>query len=155
VNLQSRPVFVHLSLLPPGAAAPARALTPWSDLPAEECPVPLSLPPPARGANCLLLAPYEGLPHCTADEAERAPFGESNTFSFVAATHLTRITPLQLDAPADLRLEAGFQLGAGDAAPGTLSLLGEAYDDAAPEAPFCVATFPLRQDEPSRRTSAL
>ena len=156
VNLQSRPVFVHLSLLPPGAVAPARALTPWSDLPAEECPVPLSLPPPARGANCLLLAPYEGLPHCTADEAERAPFGESNTFSFVAATHLTHITPLQLDAPADLRIEAGFQLGDGDAAPGTLSLLGEAYDDAAaPEAPFCVATFPLRQDEPSQRTSAV
>ena len=157
VNLQSRPIFIHLALLPPGAAAPARALTPWPDLPAEECPVPLCLPPPARGANCLLLAPYEGLPRCTADEAERAPFGESNTFSFVAATQLTPIAPLQLDAPADVRLEAGFQLGAGDAAaPGTLSLLGDAYNDAAtdaaPEAPFCVATFPLRLDEPSRRS---
>ena len=119
--------------------------------------MPLCLPPPARGANCLLLAPYEGLPRCTADEAERAPFGESNTFSFVAATQLTPIAPLQLDAPADVRLEAGFQLGAGDAAaPGTLSLLGDAYNDAAtdaaPEAPFCVATFPLRLDEPSRRS---
>jgi len=55
-----------------------------------------------------------------------------------------------------LRLEAGFQLGAGDAPPpGTTSLLGDAYDDAAdaaPEAPFCVATFPLRLDEPSRRS---
>ena len=118
--------------------------------------MPLCLPPPARGANCLLLAPYEGLPRCTADEAERAPFGESNTFSFVAATQRTPIAPLQLDAPADLRLEAGFQLGAADApAPGTPSLLGDAYDDAAdaaPEAPFCVATFPLRLDEPSRRS---
>ena len=169
VNLQARPVLVYMALLPPGGggaagaagaatAAAARTLTPWADVTAAECPLALSLPPPARGANCLLLAPHEGLPHCEADDAERAPFGESNTFAYVAETGAS----LTLDKAADLRIEAAFQAG-GDRGGGggtSASLLGDAYDDddddddddneddeaseAMPEAPFCVAILPLR-----------
>ena len=158
VNLQPRPVLVYMALLPPGseateaaAGAAARALTPWADVTAAECPAALSLPPPARGANCLLLAPHEGLPHCEAEDAERAPFGESNTFAYVAESGAS----LTLDAAADLRIEAAYQAAGGDHGGGgaSASLLGDAYADdddggggseAMPEAPFCVAILPLR-----------
>ena len=49
-------------------------------------PAPLSLAGGRRGANCLLLAPLEGTAQCVADEAETAPFGESNTFRYAAAS---------------------------------------------------------------------
>eukprot|EP00966_Prymnesium_polylepis_P098359 2277894-Prymnesium_polylepis.1 len=97
--------------------------------------------------NCLLLAGYEGLPHCTAEDAETAPFGESNTFRHVARTG----EPIRASSAVRLRLEVSFQTAPGGEGHGAAkegsggalaALLGDAYDEALPEEPFCVITLP-------------
>ena len=149
VNLQPRPVLVYAALVHavgPESIAEELPLSPWEgSQPEEEWPCPLAPRSSAggvsgRGANCLLLAPYEGLPTCTAEDAEVAPFGESNTFRHVAATG----QPIALSSAARLHVEVAFQSqhAAQDSA---LGLLGEAYgDDATPEDPFCILTLPLQ-----------
>ena len=88
VNLQPVPILVYAELVSAGGAAggaaggSATALIPWDEACEPEArPVPLSSADTAcRGRNCLLLAAHEGLPICAAEDGERGPFGESNTF---------------------------------------------------------------------------
>ena len=130
----------------PESIAEELPLSPWEgSQPEEEWPCPLAPRSSAggvsgRGANYFLLAPYEGLPTCTAEDAEVAPFGESNTFRHVAVTG----QPIALSSAARLHVEVAFQSqhAAQDSA---LGLLREAYgDDATPEDPFCILTLPLQ-----------
>lgn len=160
VNLTARPMLVYIALRHRrgGAAVAAeasgggaadelveRALTPWEGAaPPAEQPAPLSVDPAAgRGANCLLLAPYEGTARCEAADAEDSPFGESNTFRFEARTGARLTLPPRCAQPR-LVVEAAFQMAA--APSGQLSaLLGTDYEDeAVAEAPFVVASVPLR-----------
>ena len=126
-------------------------LSPW-DPPAaaeDEMPQPLRVDVAGRaatnrGANCLQLAALEGTPACTADGAEGAPFGESNTFRYVAATGAAARMPSVAAAaqrPA-LRVEASYQISAGGEGGGR-ALLGAEEDDLVAEAPFLVAVLPL------------
>lgn len=167
VNLTARPILVYVALRESegeGGTEGERALTPWEGSQAiEECPAPLrSESAVGRGANCLLLAPYEGTEQCEAEDAERAPFGESNTFRYVAATGVAvealppLITPLKLHVEASYQVTlASVEVGdkracAGERGSGQVSLLADAYydeDEAAPaeqvtaEEPFVVLTL--------------
>lgn len=87
------------------------------------------------GANCLVLAPFEGLPSCTEEGAERAPFCESNTFRHMVHNGTTA----SISRAALLRVEVAFQ--SASVAP-LAQLLGD-YEEAAPDRPFCVLTIPL------------
>ena len=143
VNPQPRPVLVYAALCWGGDGE--AALTPWDGAcAAEEVPRPLRRNEGAvRGANCLQLAAREGTAACEVDEAERAPFGESNTFRYDAASGRPAATALQPDAPPPhtLRLEAAYQTTAGG-----LTLTGaedEGDDDLVAEAPFLVTSLPL------------
>jgi len=140
INQQARPLFVYAALEQPigvGGVARLLPLTAWAEaLPAAELPVALSSNTAARGANCLLLAPYEGLARCMADDAETQPFGESNTFRYVASTG----APAALAGAAVLRLEFSFQGGEGVAA---AEEDGGEEEEAAPEMPFCILRVPL------------
>ena len=77
------------------------------------------------------------------EDAETAPFAESNTFRHIARTG----QPVVLtSAAARLRIEVSYQLGGvpGDGDGGALAtLLGDAYAEALAEEPFCVLTLPL------------
>jgi hypothetical protein len=130
VNMQERPLFVFAALRG-SDNAPTRPLSPWADVPPSEQPVALS----DGGHNCLLLAPLEGTPQCTEDGAEREPFGESNTFRYVAQSG----APMPRGEAA-LRIEAAFARPAG-------GLLGGAYADddeeAEPGLPFASLALPL------------
>ena len=97
-----------------------------------------------RGSNCLLLAAYEGSQRCEVEDAEKAAFGESNTFRFVAATG--ELADLQQYATRRLavRIEASYQMSANGSGPG---LLSEDYDELVAEAPFLVATLPIGQQQ--------
>ena len=139
VNPQDQPILVYASLLLSGDAGEV-VLTPWEGVtPLEEQPASLSVDGPDRGANCLLLAPLEGTPGCEADEAETAPFGESNTFRYAAATGVSIPWPSRESGSgqigsARLRIEASYQ----QAAPA-----GSLGDGLVAEAPFLVAVLPL------------
>lgn len=135
INEQVHPLFVYVALergddgSPPGL----HALSAWEELPPDEQPVALSAARADFGVNCLLLAPFEGLPCCEEEGAERAPFGESNTFRFDAASG----HGAALGAAAALRLELAYQDAGG-----------------APERPFCVLRAPLVYKEGAREPLA-
>eukprot|EP00962_Isochrysis_galbana_P057962 scaffold30593_cov118-Isochrysis_galbana.AAC.6 len=145
VNEQPRALFVYSALempaggeVPQGGGAPGAGLeipgggdapgpllplSPWPEpLPPAELPVALSAASAHRGTYCLLLSPWEGLPCCTADGAEIAPFGQSNTFRFNAGTG----RPAALAGAAALRIE-----------------LAVAGDGDEPGQPFCVLRVPV------------
>ena len=110
----------------------ARPLSPWADMqtPSDQ-PVALS----DGGHNCLLLSPWEGTQQCTEDGAEQRPFGESNTFRFVA--HSGAPMPR---GEAALRFEAAFAkpiLPVG-ARGGRCD-----HEELAPDQPFCSLSLPL------------
>ena len=142
VNPQPHPILVYVGLRlndeqRDGAAAHEVALTPWEGAaPPDELPQPLSAAATSRGTNCLLLAPCEGTAQCVADDAETAPFGESNTFRFVAHTGAACPWPGRAQR-AQLRIEASYQVAGGG------GLLGADYEELVAEAPFVVATLPL------------
>ena len=149
VNYTRHSILVYVALQDGQADS---ALTPWEGAQdADEQPVPLSCDDCRRGTNCLLLAPLEGTAECDADDAERAPFGESNTFRYVAASGkpiMPAIEQSRHTLPFRLRIEASFQIDEKDspAVQNPLaSLLGANYveDKAIAEAPFCVITLPL------------
>ena len=166
VNPQRKPILVYVALRwqrpPEGGATSASeaatpmeeeeegeeaALTPWEGAtPDEERPRPLSaeeVDGEVRGANCLLLAPLEGTAQCEAEDAETAPFGESNTFKYVAGSGLPAEIPPEARNPV-LRIETSYQMSSiGGAAGGVGLLLGAEYDDLVADAPFLVATIPL------------
>jgi len=143
VNLQERPLFVFAGVST-ATDSTLRALTPWTDAQGEdERPVALTQPGPSRGANCLLLAPYEGLPSCVEEDAETEAFGESNTFRYEAASG----EALSLDSVSSVRVEVAFQAGNDADAPEAetmAALLGGAYEEPAPDVPFCSLTLRLR-----------
>lgn len=161
VNLGARPLLIYVSLRDDASAA-EHGLTPWEGAqPIDERPAPLSVGGGARGANCLLLAPYEGTEACVAEEAERAPFGESNTFRFVAASGETaeELAARHLPQRLRMRIEASFQQTGGSPHGSTqeatmAALLGTEYDDddgdspaaadataGSVEPPFCILTL--------------
>jgi hypothetical protein len=119
-----------------------RALTPWAGAACDaERPVALV----HGGDNCLLLAPFEGTSLCEAEDAEKAPFGMSNTFRYDAASGATVEGQLRRPGRQRLRLEAAFQAQAQPA--GGPTLLGAEYDEdvepSSAEAPFCVLSVAL------------
>jgi hypothetical protein len=119
-----------------------RVLTPWAGAACDaERPVALV----HGGDNCLLLAPFEGTSLCEAEDAEKAPFGMSNTFRYDAASGATVEGQLRRPGRQRLRLEAAFQAQAQPA--GGPTLLGAEYDEdvepSSAEAPFCVLSVAL------------
>ena len=80
VNLQPVPILVYAELVSAGGAAGGAA---GGSATALRTGLGLARLVPryeGRGRNCLLLAAHEGLPICAAEDGERGPFGESNTF---------------------------------------------------------------------------
>ena len=152
VNRSARPMLIYLAVedhdgegdgeggVNGEGGCTERALTPWAGAVCDaERPIALV----HGGENCLLLAPFEGTSLCEAEDAEKAPFGMSNTFRYEAASGATVEGQLRRPGRQRLRLEAAFQAQPA----GVPTLLGADEDDKdvepSVEAPFCVLSVVL------------